>query len=144
MNHVILSLLVIFMYFGLNEGGIVTIWRCKENILEFRNELVPGSILKVNCTSKDDITNIHDVVFNSKFELKFGEHAFKRTIWRCLLRQGPEMEYYNILWRAYRGGATKRCEQKRSWIAKVDGIYLEKNNGPRKRMFDWFKFIKPL
>lgn len=74
MNHIIVFMLVIFMYFCLNEVGIVTIWRCKENILEFCNELIPDSVLKVNCTSKDDITDIHDLVFNSRFELKFGEH----------------------------------------------------------------------
>lgn len=139
MNNLIVFMLVTSMYFGLNEGWTVVPFGCEKNTLEFRNELVPGNILKVNCTSKDDITAIHDVVFNGKCAFRFGEHAFKRTIWKCLLRQGPKMEYYHLLWRAYRGASKRRCRQIRSWIAKVDGIYLEKNNGTRKRMFDWVK-----
>ncbi|KAG7589610.1 Plant self-incompatibility S1 [Arabidopsis suecica] len=132
MNQFIVFMLVILMYFCMNEGA-------QGNILRLKNELNPGSILKVNCTSKSDITGVHDVTFNSYAEWSFGEHETSRTIWRCLLRQGPKMEFHHILWRAYRGARFTRNNQIRLWIAKVDGIYLEKNNGPRKRMYDWYK-----
>jgi len=136
MNHLIVFLIVISIYFGLNESWTVVPWGCKDNTLEFRNELAPNSILKVNCTSKDNTISVHDVLFNGKYEFSFGEHVSKRTIWKCLLRQG---QYHHILWKAYRGASKRRCRQKRTWIAKIDGIYLEKNSGPQTRMHDWFK-----
>lgn len=76
------------------------------------------------------------MLFNGKYEFSFGEHVSKRTIGKCLLRQG---HYHHILWRAYRGASKRRFRQRRSCIAKVDGIYLERNGGLRTRMHDWFK-----
>ncbi|KAL9310667.1 putative plant self-incompatibility S1 [Arabidopsis thaliana] len=72
MNHLIVFLIVISIYFGLNESWTVVPWGCKDNTLEFRNELAPNSILKVNCTSKDNTISVHDVLFNGKYEFSFG------------------------------------------------------------------------
>ncbi|KAG7588397.1 Plant self-incompatibility S1 [Arabidopsis suecica] len=121
---------------GVNKGQKAMF--CENSILAFRNELTPGSILKVNCTSKNN-NIVRDVRFQETTEWKFNENPFKRTIWKCLLRQGPKMENQHTLWRAYRGGSTRRCGQIRRWIAKTDGVYLEGNLAPRKRMYDWYK-----
>ncbi|KAL9311277.1 putative plant self-incompatibility S1 [Arabidopsis thaliana] len=131
MNQLIIFMLVMsLMCFCLNEGAE------NDNILRIRNELKPGSILKVNCTSKGDTTDVKDVTFNNSVEWRFGESSFSRTIWKCLLRQG---EYHHILWTAYRGANVRRFNQIRLWIAKDDAIYLEKNNGKRERMYNWNK-----
>lgn len=136
MNHLIVFIMsFLSMYFCLNEAEFF----CDESILAFQNELKPGSILKVNCISKSDKTEVRDVAFMKITEWRFNENPFDRTIWKCLLWQGPNMQNHHILWRAYRGGSTRRCGQIRRWIAKLDGIYLEGNLTPRKRMFDWFK-----
>lgn len=98
------------------------------NTLEFQNKLNPGSIFKVNCSSnKKEVEDLHEIKFNDKYQFFLKERGVgNRIVWRCLLRHGIKVENSQILWRAYRGAMRHRCGEKRSWIARLDGIYLEK------------------
>ena len=119
-------MLVIAMCFGLNEG------QCYSNILELQNQLKPNSILKFNCSANHGhVEPLHDVKFNEKYQIVVLERGLgDRIVWRCLLRHGNKMENSRTIWRAYRGASRPRCNEKRSWIARVDGIYMEKNTKP--------------
>ncbi|KAF8117522.1 hypothetical protein N665_0009s0046 [Sinapis alba] len=134
MNYLIF-MLVIAMCFGLNEGGT----SCALNTLEIQNQLNHGSILKVNCSSNTNIIErLHEVKFNGKYQIPVREKGTaKRIVWRCLLRYGKKVENFITIWRAYRGANLYRCGEKRSWIAKVDGIYLEKNNKAKGLQHHW-------
>ncbi|KAF8096658.1 hypothetical protein N665_0304s0023 [Sinapis alba] len=131
MNYLIL--LVIAMCFGLNEG------KCFTNILELQNNLSPGSILKVNCSSnKGDVEPVHQVKLNVRYQIVVLEWGWgDRVVFRCLLRHGRKMEYSQTIWRAYRAAAEYRCGEKRSWIAKADGIYLVRNGEPKGLKYPW-------
>ncbi|CAH2073169.1 unnamed protein product [Thlaspi arvense] len=129
------------MCFGLSES--FGFWNCEKNTVELRNELGPGKILRVNCTSKDDVIGVKEVAFNDAYHFRFKEHRTKRTIWLCLLRWRGQEDLYHDLWPAYRGGNTRRCAEKRSWISLPDGIYLEKNKEPRKYVDKWFSKGNP-
>ncbi|KAL0737446.1 hypothetical protein Bca4012_013656 [Brassica carinata] len=134
MNYFIF-MLVIAMCFGLNEGGP----ECPLNTLEIQNQLNPDSILKVNCSSNTDLVEpLHEVKFNDKYRIPVREAGqVRRIVWRCLLRHGKKVENFLTIWRAYRGASSYRCGEKRSWIARVDGIYLEKNNKPKGLQHHW-------
>ncbi|KAL0737623.1 hypothetical protein Bca4012_013833 [Brassica carinata] len=134
MNYLIF-MLVIAMRFGLNQGY----YGCKPNTLEFQNKLNPGSILKVNCSSNEGVVeNLHELKVNDIYQIPVREFGpGNRIVWRCLLRHGQKVENFQILWRAYRGATLYRCGEIRSWIAKVDGIYLEKNNKTKGFQFYW-------
>ncbi|KAF8108168.1 hypothetical protein N665_0114s0058 [Sinapis alba] len=133
MNYLIF-MLVIARCFGLNEG-----YACDLNTLEFQNKLNPGSILKVNCSSNTNIIeNLHELKVNDIYQIPVKEFGLgNRIVWRCLLRYGDKVENSQILWHAYRGASMYRCGEKRSWIARVDGIYLEKNNKANGLQHHW-------
>ncbi|CAH8323321.1 unnamed protein product [Eruca vesicaria subsp. sativa] len=137
--HFLIFTLVIAICFGLNEGikcNIDTrnIPECQGssllNTLEIQNKLSPGSILKVNCSSnKHEDDGLHEIKVNDKYQIFIRERGpGNRIVWRCTFRYGDKVEHSQIIWHAYRGAATTRTGQKRSWIARFDGIYLEKNN----------------
>ncbi|KAF8083617.1 hypothetical protein N665_0763s0014 [Sinapis alba] len=116
MNYLI-SILLMSMHFGLNEGIVCNIDNrhlpqcrkgCLLNTLEFQNKLIP--------------------------ERGLGN----RIVWRCLLQHGHKLKYSQILWRAYRGAMRHRCGEKRAWIARADGIYLEKNDETKGFQHPWF------
>lgn len=147
MNHLIVFMLVIALCFGLNEGLVCGTGNsqhprcnsvCLLNILEFRNELAPGSILKVNCTSnRNEAKGHHDVTFDNTYRFFVNENGDNRIVWRCHLRQGQNMEHFLELWRAYRGAYQSRCGQIRSWVAKVDGVHLVRNHEPKGHQHHW-------
>lgn len=150
MNHLIIYVLVITMCFGLNEGIVCSNPNnqnprcggagCRLNTLELRNELGRGNILKVDCTSNQNKKTGPQVVkFNESYAFSFEEVHAKRIVWACHLRHGPKGEFYQSIWRAYRGAAKKRCAQIRTWVAKVDGIYLLRNAEPKGHQFVWLK-----
>lgn len=149
MNHLIVFMVVFAMCFGLNEGIVCSRDSinprcggsdCIHNTLEFRNELSPGSILKVNCTSNRNLAmGLHEVKFKQTYDFNFPESNNERIVWGCHLRQGKNIEFFQTLWRAYRGAHSRRCAQVRSWIAKDDGIYLERNGVPKGRLHNWIK-----
>ncbi|CAA7025011.1 unnamed protein product [Microthlaspi erraticum] len=144
MNHLIVFLLAIAWCFGLNEGLVCSTGNprcnnaCLLNTLEFRNELTPGNILKVNCTSnRNEDKGHHDVTFGNSFRFFVNENGDNRIVWRCHLRQGPNMEHFLELWRAYRGAYASRCGQLRSWIARVDGVHLLRNDEHKGHQHHW-------
>ncbi|KAL1208611.1 putative S-protein4 [Cardamine amara subsp. amara] len=149
MKHFIVFVLVIAMCVGLNEGIVCSSDSrdprcggsgCIHNNLEFRNQLTPGSVLKVNCTSnRNEARGVHEVKFNQAYDFNFPESSSIRIVWACHLRYGPKMEYFQTIWRAYRGAFSRRCGQVRSWVAKVDGIYLDRNGVPQGRLHNWVK-----
>ncbi|RID60260.1 hypothetical protein BRARA_F03428 [Brassica rapa] len=130
----LIFVLVIAMCFGFNEGI-----SCKPNTLEFQNKLNPGSILKVNCSTNTNIIEpLHEVKVNGIYQILVNEKISpKRIVWRCLLRYGEKVENSLIMWRAYRGARSFRCGEKRSWIVRIDGIYLEKNNKAKGLQHHW-------
>ncbi|WZY75416.1 hypothetical protein YC2023_021800 [Brassica napus] len=133
MNHFIISVLVIAMCLGLNESKS----GCFPNTVEFKNQLGPGSVLKVNCTSNtNENKGIRDVKFNEKYQISFNEAGKERIVWRCHLRQGDGNHFIDI-WRAYRGASRKRCNQIRAYIVKSDAVRLVRNNEPTKQSFVW-------
>ncbi|XP_018454105.2 S-protein homolog 14-like [Raphanus sativus] len=131
MNYLVF-MLVIAMCFGLNEG-------CNVNTLELLNQLSPGSILKVNCSSnRNHVEPLQEVKFNGKYRVSVFEKGLgERIVWRCLLRHGNKVENSQTIWRAYRGAREPRCGEIRSWIAKVDGIYMEKNLKSEGLRYHW-------
>ncbi|CAH8323267.1 unnamed protein product [Eruca vesicaria subsp. sativa] len=122
--HFLIFTLVIAICFGLNEGA--PLW----NTLEIQNKLSSDSILKVNCSSNKDVDDgLHEIKVNDKYQIFIREKgAGNIIVWRCTFRYGDKVEHSQTIWHAYRGAATIRTGQKRSWIARFDGIYLEKNN----------------
>lgn len=55
------------------------------------------------------------------------------------MKQGLWMKYYREF-EAYRKANVRRCNQMRHWIAKVDGIYFEKNQmKPQRLALTWLK-----
>ncbi|KAF8117306.1 hypothetical protein N665_0011s0030 [Sinapis alba] len=147
MNYLIF-MLAIAMCFGLNEGIVCNIDNrhlpqcnvgCLMNTLEIQNKLNPNSILKVNCSSnKNEDDGLHEVKVNDKYQIFLRERGLgSRIVWRCLLRHGHKVENFQIIWRAYRGASGSRCGQKRSWIARVDGIYLEKDSKAKGLQYHW-------
>ncbi|CDY65453.1 BnaC09g53170D [Brassica napus] len=147
MNYLIF-MLVIAMCFSLNKGIVCNIDNyhlpqcrkgCLMNTLEFQNKLNPGSIFKVNCSSnKKEVEDLHEIKFNDKYQIFLKERGVGNIIvWRCLLRHGNKVENSQILWRAYRGAMRHRCGEKRSWISRLDGIYLEKNNKAKGFQHPW-------
>lgn len=124
MNYLIF-LLIIAMCSGLNEGCI---W-CNMNTLEVQNQLNQGITLKVNCSSnRNHVEGLHELKFNEKYNISVQEFGMgRRIVWRCTLRFGDKVKSSQTIWRAYRGARESRCGEIRSWIAKVDGIYMEKN-----------------
>lgn len=135
------------MCFSLNEGIVCSNPNnqnprcggngCYLNTLEIRNELVRGSNLKVDCTSNQKKTTGPQVVkYNETYAFSFEEVHSMRIVWACHLRQGPN---HQSIWRAYRGAANKRCGQVRTWIAKTDGIYMNRNFAPQGLRFGWLK-----
>ncbi|KAF8083616.1 hypothetical protein N665_0763s0014 [Sinapis alba] len=148
MNYLI-SILLMSMHFGLNEGIVCNIDNrhlpqcrkgCLLNTLEFQNKLIPGSTLKVNCSSnKKEVEDLHEIKFNDKYQIFLKERGLgNRIVWRCLLQHGHKLKYSQILWRAYRGAMRHRCGEKRAWIARADGIYLEKNDETKGFQHPWF------
>ncbi|KAF8116064.1 hypothetical protein N665_0023s0042 [Sinapis alba] len=109
------------------------------NTLEFQNKLNPSTILNVNCSSnKNEVEPLHEVKFNEKYQIFLRERGpGNRIVWRCLLRHGYKVKKSQIIWRAYRGAQDIRCAQKRSWIARVDGIYLESNFKTKGLQHHW-------
>ncbi|EOA34345.1 hypothetical protein CARUB_v10021868mg [Capsella rubella] len=135
MSNLIVFVLAIAMCFGLNEGS-----GCALNTLKLRNELGRGSLLKIDCTSNQNKkTGPRDVRFNQSYAFDFEEVHSHRIVWACHLRHGPKLEYHQSIWRAYRGAATKRCGQTRTWIARPNGIYMNKNFVPQGFRFAWLK-----
>lgn len=142
-------MLVIAMFFGLNESMVCNfdnrhLPHCQRNkritnTLEIQNKLSPDSILKVNCSSnKNEDDGFHEIKFNDKHQIFFQERGVgDRIVWRCTLRHGHKVEHSQTIWRAYRGAAECRYAQKRSWIAIVDGIYLERNNERKGLQHHW-------
>ncbi|KFK43223.1 hypothetical protein AALP_AA1G096400 [Arabis alpina] len=117
-------MLVITMYFGLNEAKIY--WGCPKNSLVIQNQLGPGRILKYRCSSGDKDIVMGYLEFNTSKLIRFGESLSSRTLWKCVLEQGLWMSY-SRKFIAYRGANLHRCAQVRKWIGKTDGIYFEKN-----------------
>lgn len=135
MNRVIIFMFVIVMCFSLKDCS-----GCALNILEFRNNLGPGHILKVNCTSnRNEIKGIQEIKFKDFYNFPVNERGKKRIVWRCHLRQG---KYFNELWRAYRGGYMARCGQKREYVAQSDFIFIVKNNFLNTKQIHLWEVIK--
>ncbi|CAG7892272.1 unnamed protein product [Brassica rapa] len=120
---------------GLNEGCV---W-CNKNTLEVQNQLTPGSILKVNCSSnRKHVEGLRELKFNEKYNIAVSELGIgRRIVWRCTLRHGDKVKSSQTIWRAYRGASQARSGEKRSWIARVDGIYLEKNGKAKGLEHHW-------
>ncbi|KAG5409033.1 hypothetical protein IGI04_005352 [Brassica rapa subsp. trilocularis] len=140
MNYLIF-MLVIAMCSGLNEGCV---W-CNKNTLEVQNQLTPGSILKVNCSSnRKHVEGLRELKFNEKYNIAVSELGIgRRIVWRCTLRHGDKVKSSQTIWRAYRGASQARSGEKRSWIARVDGIYLEKNGKAKGLEHHWISVVSP-
>lgn len=139
MKNLVVLMLVIVMYFGSNAAGLNLDQDCPKCMLEIVNELRPGRSLQYHCHSKNDNLNVNVLEFKANKKIIFREHYFKKTIWRCVLKQGLWMRYsHDIL--AYRGSMPSKCGQVYSWRARLDGIYLEKNSrGLPTFKFPWIK-----
>lgn len=130
-------MLVIAMYFGLNEAKLY--WGCPKNTIVIKNQLGPGRFLKYNCSSKDKDIVMGYLEFNTYKLIRFGESVTERTLWQCVLEQGLWMRY-SRKFKAYRGANLRRCANIRTWIAKLDGIYFEKDQiKPPARALEWIK-----
>ncbi|CAH8362434.1 unnamed protein product [Eruca vesicaria subsp. sativa] len=94
-------------------------------MLEFKNLLGAGRILKVNCTSnRNEILPIREVKFNAIYEFPVREKGKNRIVWHCHLQDG---NHFSELWRAYRGARVARCGQIRAYMCKPDIIDLVRN-----------------
>ncbi|CAN8303444.1 unnamed protein product [Cochlearia groenlandica] len=136
MKQVVVFMLIITMSYTLNEA-------CKKNHIVIHNQLAPGKLLQYQCRRNigNVLHNVETVNFNTfkivEFEDKFTSKG--RTVWRCVLRHGPKMEYfYDII--VYRAASYPRCGQLRSWIARNDGIWFTKDyHKPPGPVLKWEK-----
>ncbi|CAA7059962.1 unnamed protein product [Microthlaspi erraticum] len=131
MKHLVVFLLVtVALQFGLNDA-------CTDNDVVFRNRLGKDIILKVSCESNKKHRSIGSVNFMGiPHRITFGEEVGGKTTWHCLLRYGQFTSHF----RAYKGGSLiPRCGELRVYIAKPDGIYLEKNADREKLDQRWMK-----
>lgn len=141
MNSIVIFILVIAMYFRLNETARIDtrVYRgCPTNIIEIQNQLGPARALEYFCYSQyDELYGF--IEFNTTKPIKFGDSVIERTWWMCELKQGLWMNY-SQKFEAYRGASDRQCDQVRKWIAKVDGIYFERNRiKPSARALQWIK-----
>ncbi|ESQ38718.1 hypothetical protein EUTSA_v10029524mg [Eutrema salsugineum] len=136
MNHLIVFMLVIAMYFGLNEASL-------KNRIEIHNQLALGHRLQYQC--RNNINPFDDKVqylnFNDTKVIEFHDpfYSDKRLQWNCILKHGPNMMYYYDI-RVYRAAAYRRFNLLRSWTAKSDGIYYrESYKKPSGHVLHWMK-----
>lgn len=121
-------MLVTVMCFSLKESS-----GC--NMVEFKNLLEPHRILRVNCTSnRKEVLPIQEIKFDGIYNFPVKEKGSKRIVWHCYLRDD---KHFIDIWRAYRGAARARCNQKRAYLVKSDAVYLVRNDKPTKQNFVW-------
>nr|VDD20497.1 unnamed protein product [Brassica oleracea] len=66
---------VIVMRFGLKECS-----RCALNIMQFINNLGPGHMLKVNCTSnRNEIKGIQEIIYKGFYNFEVNERGKKEN-----------------------------------------------------------------
>ncbi|KAF8088043.1 hypothetical protein N665_0557s0043 [Sinapis alba] len=121
MKHLVLFILVT-TYFMLHEA-------CEKNRVILHNELGPGRLLNFRCVSNKDDLGIQTLAFNATpYVIAFHDDLLYVTTWRCLLRQGVNMEYFYRV-EVYSTGQRflPRCGEIRVWTAKLDGIYFSRH-----------------
>ncbi|EOA17871.1 hypothetical protein CARUB_v10006280mg [Capsella rubella] len=126
MNHFMILMFVIGMFFGMNVVAF-DMFPCPYNEIIIENSLGPGRVLQYHCFSRDDNIAVANLQFKETKSIKFGDKITKRTIWKCRLKHGLNMRYSSPEFIAYRMGSVRRCGQTRYYYAKTDGIYLNKN-----------------
>ncbi|KAF8100439.1 hypothetical protein N665_0224s0025 [Sinapis alba] len=128
MNNLTIFMLVIVMCFSLKESS-----GC--NLVEFKNELQPPRIFKLNCTSnRKETISVQEIKPNGVFNFPVKEKGKKRIVWQCHLRDG---KHFIDIWRTYRGAARARCDQIRAYIVKSEAVHLVRNKQPTKQSFVW-------
>ncbi|CAN8288314.1 unnamed protein product [Cochlearia groenlandica] len=140
MNHFITFLMVIAMYFGLNEAG------CKRNGVVIHNELSRGVVLDIKCNwQKPDYDRPHmtkrlnygEPFYGIYFKDNGNIHYHTKVY--CRIGFGSNPEYFYPI-EVYAADKYPRCGQLRSWIAKHDGIYFTQNYWkPAGKVLDWIK-----
>lgn len=137
MNHLIIFSLVLAIHFSLNEA-------CKKpNIVEIHNQLAPGKLLSHRCRGSinEQDKGLQYLKVNQTFKIVFSDvsNRRERTVWTCMLRHGPKLEFYFNL-QVYRAASTERCDQYRSWTAKPDGIWFRRDREkPSGHVRNWMK-----
>ncbi|CAH8392804.1 unnamed protein product [Eruca vesicaria subsp. sativa] len=102
---------------------------CEKNRVILHNELGPGRVLTFHCASNNDDLGIQTLAFNaSPYIIAFHDGVFFLTSWKCMLRQGTNMEYFYEV-QVYRAGQIykPKCGEIRVWTAKLDGIYFSRD-----------------
>ncbi|WZZ52334.1 hypothetical protein YC2023_052441 [Brassica napus] len=118
MNHLIVFVFISSMCIGLNEAS------CKKNHVVFHNQLIPGSILSIDCKDNMGIRKSDQLSFNATpYIVAFSDYNWAdETRWTCIISHGPNNKFYYGL-EVYHSNY-QRCGQLRSWIARVDGIWF--------------------
>lgn len=82
---------------------MLTVAGCRQNVIRFQNQLAKGRMLKLNCSSKNDIIGTQFVADKDiSYEIRFYEAAYGKTKWFCNMYHGPRWKYSQHF-RAYKG-----------------------------------------
>ncbi|CAN8252890.1 unnamed protein product [Cochlearia groenlandica] len=125
MNRVIVFVLVIAMYFGLNEAK-----SCAPNRVILGNYLKRDNegndrALQYRCRgSKGEDTGVKFLKSrNEGYKFEFADTK-ERTTWKCDIRFG---KYYFDNLQVYRAASLRRCGQLRMWLFGNQGIYFTRD-----------------
>lgn len=138
MNHLLVFLLVIAVFFMLNEA-------CPKSRIVIQNQLGPGIPLQYHCRGKQGNTTRDTGVatlrtFNANYTITIIDRPVNgtRAMITCDLSYGPRNEYYYDVQVFY--GAMRCIQRIHLWTAKIDGIYFKKKDSyPMKLVLKWRK-----
>ncbi|XP_020876752.1 S-protein homolog 15-like [Arabidopsis lyrata subsp. lyrata] len=136
MSRLIFFMLVSAIYFVVNEA-------CKENEIVIKNNLGYSRILQYHCRSGNQNLGVQHLNANSTKIIKFKDDGTKRSIWKCLFRQGINMKFYSEA-EAYLPILNYptipkyiQCGQLRVYIARLDALYLRMDEYPALPVHLW-------
>ncbi|KAF8089622.1 hypothetical protein N665_0501s0034 [Sinapis alba] len=145
MNSYIIFMLIIAMFFGVNEAFASHkrgLWfLCKKNRIIIRNELGPGRNLEYHCHFNGKDEGVQLLKFNEERIFKFSDPLIgKKKKMNCVLRQGLWMRYSSRDFEAYHTSKERHCGQVREWTGRLDGIYFRRQRIKTPGfVFPWIK-----
>ncbi|EOA18831.1 hypothetical protein CARUB_v10007445mg [Capsella rubella] len=130
MNRLIFFVLVIFVYFGVNEA-------CKLNEIVFKNELGAGKRFEYQCHDGKTNSGVKYLNNNANSGIRFKDTGKQTSLWKCNLKHGVTVKYYYNV-EAYLPTINyPRCGQLREYTARPDGVYFRKDNYPPVKLYSW-------
>ncbi|EOA15801.1 hypothetical protein CARUB_v10007278mg [Capsella rubella] len=130
MNRLTFFILVIAIYFGVNEA-------CKLNELVFKNELGVGTRLRYYCRNGDYNSGFRYINHNAKEGIRFKDTGTDKSLWQCYLHHGVNMKLFILIEAYVPITNSPQCGQLREYTARPDAVYFRKDSYPRKALKPW-------